>query len=527
MSITVARTTPVETGVRCPFPGCEHVWTLADSQEWGACPQCRRIAVRCTNRPSGVERCPAMNRPLARFCRRCQVTLPTDLFAQACEADFAESPTEVLFPLAVMRHAKNAEHGGEYRTERLVQLDGYIPTGSGRAGACLAVVPGLLAVGLPGGRFLLFDPFSPNTPPRLDRKLTAESGELVRVTADGGFVAAYTDRELLVDSLLAVDASSSTPSPPMLQWAAPTGRRLAGRPVFLPAKLEPTPLPQDRLLAWLSWGPDHGLLLHWVPLPTTAAPLEPASWKVPSESPSPGSGLVVVCADPPVLGIPTADALFLVGLPLAGKAGTNGDKKSPTPAHAKIALPPNTLANGTGDIPRIAFLPEPQRPGGAGTRLLGRLAAATATDDPDLLLLAVTNPVPSSPTIHTEVGAGYPLAAIRSQAQGEDQVLCVNGGQVLLVNRLHQRTTVCEDRDLGGLYRGDVYGRIAVLVGRSAGQANSWFTLLVDLVEMRVVDRETHRTRPAYSTLLGRYWFTTEMQGNELWLIRRELARVG
>src|SRR5207248_3214687 len=96
-----------------------------------------------------------------------------------------------------------------------------------------------------------------------------------------------------------------------------------------------------------------------------------------------------------------------------------------------------------------------------------------------------------------------------------------------LINVLGHTTPVYHDFALTGLYRCEVFGRVAVCCGTEP--SSRWFTLLLDLAEGRPIDRETHTDPATPPAVLGPAVFgvepVTEADGTAArYLVRRRLV---
>ena len=221
--------------LQCPYPGCRG--GFQESRELLdrllICPECCKPAARC-DWVDHDDRCHALNRPLAHFCRYCKQVLPPG-WAQSFWFEDIESGMGPGSPLFL----------GEAKS--VLCLEGAVSE--------LREVAGRIWIGRADGRFLLVDPFSDQQVPLTSPQVWA--GSRLRSRASGVWLLLYSDQGIKYLDLLSLDDPHASLGQLTELWTAGADRQMLSNPVLL--RLPPNPQNPatglDRLVAWVSSGP--------------------------------------------------------------------------------------------------------------------------------------------------------------------------------------------------------------------------------------------------------------------------------
>lgn len=508
--------------LRCPFPDCTAALgpeaepagrrnTIDEATLRGelvVCPVCRRASARCTRfRSDG--RCPALNRPLARFCRHCCEVLAPGWAEQRWDLDLREEGR----PLAVGP------------PEVVLELDRWLAPSPWRAWPIeLRQAGGRLWLGCSDGRCLFVEPFADRNSNPVIRDQIWDGTEPVHLRArvDGPWLVISSQRGIRALNLLALDDRTEDHSPVPV-WDVPAGpnHRLASDPVLFPRSPG-----SDSVIVWLAMDGARALSLHSAVL--SLSDQTPQGRQVVLLNAGAGRGPALEDEREQALLLPAAfgpgramllctqqEIWLLDGL---GVAPVSRVTLAPLLQHFP-ALRGARVRTHMGEVPGVVFMP------GATDDPSGQVFFSYQSQrGPALCALTVSPGGQLSLLPYSE--GGVPVELVESSDNRE--VLCLAGGQFVLCTRMRQRPTGASNY-LREATRIHAQGRLAVATGtQKAGTTNHRFTLVVDLQRAAIVLADSSPQLSGHPVLLGPYLFTVEGSGQQtLRLVRRKISAGG
>jgi len=468
--------------LRCPFPGCTGEFEdKADSPDLLICPEpaCRRLSVRC-DRTQGGDRCRALNRPLARFCRLCRQLLPSDAVSAAW---LREQGLETL----------DSGRGVDVLGPDLVaSLEGKVRTNaSSRVMLEMGEAAGRIWIGAGDGTFSLVEPFATGQPPIMERNLWPGRGNLrVRAISSAIWLLIYCEHGVEVLDLLQFDDQKHGihRTTPTKLWSSQGEQRLVAEPVLLPCHRGAADSVEglDRVAIWVTAG-SGGLFLRTAHL-SIARKGEPIVEVMQLDSPAPEPGERPELLSVPV-GIVNEAVLCLprdiVRIALRAMAD-GGSQRVEAKCHSLpgsveiVQRRQGRFVTGALERGGVAFVPSSPSARSSGDSA-GSLWVAVQFPDSGAREILYRIGYGDAADMHPVQDSGLPLGV--ETFSGNGRVLCFTGNSLRLYNALGQITMRAESPHLAGLRRATIAGRIAVCSGQniSSGQSR-WFTVLANLV---------------------------------------------
>jgi len=459
-----------------------------------------RFLLRCPNAD-----CRAINRPFARFCTLC--AQPILLTYTQCLGDDSIAKLSERTRIELKRDTEKV--GAPHVLRWDFNLEAYLTSDWPNALVFAVAASGCLVwIGLPGGQYLIVDS-SQKPRPAIHRTLAPDPTEMpVRAIVHGGWLVAYTDRRIVVEDLRAVELAAHVTVPLALMYVLPIGCILASRPLIVPIAGDPKGRMEVARLVWLERDADGRLSFVQIAFGFTAAS-PPARTAIPLPSGPAGAGstaLLLLCQAPLLFVVVDSNGIVLV-------------HEEGSQFHAKALQLPDKWKCGESrhGLEYAAVLADvPDGP------TFGQIAVALRTDtgNYNLGLLSISKSDPYAPFGQIETGGGYPVGVT---ADGE-RLIVVREQRVGTVNRVRQYQPITNDPGILQLQAADVFGRLALLTGRDSSP-NTWYCLLADLNQDRIIDRMSHRG--VLSTIIGRRWLTVEARDEankkSFWLVSRWL----
>jgi hypothetical protein len=493
--------------LRCPFPECDGVVDEAAlrGDRTVVCPKCRRLSARCS-RLHHDGQCPALNRPMAQFCRYCKQVLSPGWAEEQWDWDVgreAEARSLVLT-----------------EAETVLEVDGWLEPDPHRARPVeLAHAGGWLWLGCSDGRSLFVEPFADRVArpsvPRFQLWPRAV-GLRMQSRCDGPWLVVWSDRGIQLFNLLSLDDPHGDPRPQPL-WGPPgPDARLAAAPIYVRRPESDDPLSRsDRILVWLVQGARGELILHVSRLGLGASPQTANRVLQP-----PGEAVLGLEDEEQALLLPAAfgrrERVLLCTrqeIWLLDVAGPGGDGKlSGTPLlHNVPKLRGRRVLTGRpgSGLPGAVFVPGDAEDPRAEPR--GELFFCYRADEGErlcaLTIAPGTRPVPlvyEHPAVPVQ---SLDLSRIR-------EVLCVDGDRLMLCTRLAMQRSGGQSPYLSDAARVAARGRLALCSGshNPGGGRNLTFSLLMDLHKQAIVWSEATGRSAAQPVLVGPYLFALELR---------------
>jgi hypothetical protein len=526
-------------GLPCPYPGCPGVVAETDLHtELLACRACRRLLARCPR--VRQQRCRALNRPLARYCRHCGGPLEPGwaeaLWARTLRAGEAAAR-------AARKHLILEGQG-----HKLASLEKYLPADNTWVGWSLGFlhVAGRLWVGAPDGRHLFLNPFAePGEHPVVWERLWHDpTPARLRAKSNGTWLVFFSEHGLKALNLVPLEDPGRKEYAPLHVWTADATQRLVSEPVFLPGATQGEVGQLERRLAWVTAGPE-GLVL-WLAVlsagqTVTAPESEPPAGGWPAAGgrhvqvrqfplSADGKPLAaesrVALVEAPFrerlcLALATRQTLWLLEVP----AATSGQA-----VEAVALLTRPRLVIDRHDLPGLAFVPAlgPGETRQRGTLFVSWRDEARTGGKETLQVVAVTPAGLVDDFSCLEFGGG-PIAVVEDGGGvgGTRRVLCLAGDSLVLTDASGIQRRVQANDYLLGTWHGQVYQGVCACTGMEASEGQRhWFVLLADLRDGSLVQggllKVEHLEGPP--VLLGDNLFTLERAGRDVQLRCRRLG---
>jgi hypothetical protein len=450
--------------------------------------------------------CGTLNRPLAAYCRRCGASLPRGWYTEQTAAGL------------VSTEGQTASLGD---IEDIYRFDGLIaPTANADYPIEIESIAGLLGIGLPGGQFMMLDPFGDRVRiHRRDSCWPSDPGDPAvvgtwQLTAVEPWLVMYQrDRLRVVHLLSGVDGGSFATT---LTWQASPDISLLAAPLLIER-----PVPRtarrvaDYVLLWAAARGEDDPRLYACELTASASESlivkEFAFGDLKIPKPGSGAALVAVPGPTPRFLLASGRSLALLQSPEAGQI------VAMVGVHDLPPLTLRTSDRALGAVPMMAFLPNPD----AGEGALG-LAAVGCNDANDVVMVPIETGVLGVGR-HVVNGGGVLLGVARHN--GEEVFLTFSGFKLKAINRLAESPPI---RDLGGIFRiqwARVVGRLFCYTGTQTN--NSYCAGVIDLDSGAALEGSADpRREPPRPAIAGKQVFTvgwkgTRNQKTELCLFRR------
>lgn len=500
-----------EPAPRCPHPGCDATLPAAGpGEELRLCPGCGRASCRCVRENRGV-RCPALNHPLARFCRRCGIELgvewPHALWAGeaadrpggGADDSIFLGPAEVIYDFDGNTRLTKANASAPRLVEAAGQL--WVAWGDGRT--LLRINPG---------------PISGATPTcDLDRLPDGEGSSPTRLRASGPWMTVTSGSGIHAIDLIGIDDLGDQEPWCRPLWKPAKGEALAAGPIFLPSRDDP----MGRVVLWViagSEGSSLGVAQLPGPSPDRPAvhihPFLAQGGPMPAlDADGPGAALIASHDGAGPLVLAVREGLYVVEAPSPGGG-------SPAVLRRFWDRPP-PLSEWSGVV---------VVPGEVGAD--GKLRPAhvfAAGRDAEGPAMAILRPEPGYPPIPVR-GAHLPVTVVRRPMASS--VLALDGSSLALIGTDGNVTRVAEAPALASAREIVSHGRLALASGEESGNASIWFAITVDMATGRLMSAGTGAdgpklvsTRPATGLVpLGRYLYRVAESGlGRLALLRYEI----
>jgi hypothetical protein len=506
-----------------------------------ACRQCRRLLARCPR--VRQQRCRALNRPLARYCRHCGGPLEPGwaeaLWARALRAGEAAARN-------ARRHLTLEGQG-----RKLASLEKYLPAENTWVGWSLGFlhVAGRLWVGAPDGRHLFLNPFAePGEPPVVWERLWHDpTPARLRAKRSGTWLAFFSEHGLKALNLVPLEDPGRKEYAPLDVWTADARQRLVSEPVFLPGATQGEVGQLERRLAWVTAGPE-GMVLWLAALSAgqtvTAPEAEPPAGGWPAtdgrhvqvrQHPLVADGKPLAAEsrvalteapfrDRLCLALATRQTLWLLEVPAAPSGQS---------VEAVALLTRPRLVIDRHDLPGLAFVAAlgPGESRQRGTLFVSWRDEARPGGKETLQVVSVTPAGLVDEFSCLEYGGG-PVAVVEDTggAGGTRRVLCLGGDALVLTDTSGIQRRVQANDYLPGSWHGQVYQGVCVCTGMEASEGQRhWFVLLADLRDGSLVQggllKAEHLEGPP--VLLGDNLFTLERAGRDVQLRCRRLGYPG